>query len=942
METACRWGHFDDSEPCPIPKDISNPTDTEKQEAKNWDREDQIARNLLNKRLPDATMLEVRQYKTAKERWHIVTQEFTAKSAYARNALHRSFVDMWCLKGGDVWAFLTNLKMCRNKLLAAGVTINNKDFERTVLNGIPDALSAYASQTLTSARLNGNTLEMKDIIHVISEEADRMRIRRAPKDQSQGQSKANGNKEGHLDEALAATSHSEGGNSRRCRGKCHHCGKEGHWVRKCRTKKQEEAAAEAAAATNQSGQAAQTSTSTSTSPNTSRRENRPVGSANVAYKDDSDDGDFWAATVEVEDAHTYCAASDPLMGDDDDEEDPSRAEPCGAEDDNALGWAGFGVELTEEGEAQVDEWEAFRAETWGAEDEDDLDCAALDGQPVKEGEETDVEEEAEEGTPHSESQLAPRNALHARAISNDQVPHRALDDEGHTPLNGDGRPQTTSSCGVQVADTAHHAHCLHNVVRSPERTHLNDPEPAICAHEGQAPGFNANAQAHQAPWPRPGTVTDEQDVHPASAAQLKGEGLWVPSTSSEQTAAPGTPLTSNAPILPALPFEATPSSPKPAPELDSLLSLAESAMNAQQEHVLSPSQPDTAAVKLRFDPDPQPGGDGFAHSGTHAPHLAPSLQRPGAFAEDPGESGGVPTAENGALPPLADPDGAASTFAAETADTDAGVPAPHTLMEAKHSHDRPPWEEPTESPVTHKARTAAQGLSQMGGVDIDDPDQSDHRGRIIHLLQPAHTDATFPRYQLADHNLPPLPVDHLVHPLTDPAPASAAECAITHDVPHRKAANTSSWAALSACPATTLTDANGSMAVYRRAKLGHTSPIDGGTMAPFSRRKEDAPLPTIRSAHDTTTHGSQEASRLCSPVSGASVNLKAPAPPFSDSHAAIAFKRDHQYHPLDPLGHQEREPPSSCAADDTVADAPTPLLPAEEKHFATSPGPRTK
>jgi len=590
METACRWGHFDDSKPCPIPKDISNPTDTEKQEAKNWDREDQIARNLLNKRLPDATMLEVRQYRTAKEWWHVITQEFTVKSAYARNALHRLFVDMRCLKGGDVWAFLTNLKMRRNELLAAGVTINSEDFERTVLDGIPDALSAYALQTLMSARLSSNSLEMKDIIHVISKEADRTRTRRVPKDQSQGQSKANGNKEGHLDKALAVTSHSEGGNSRRRRGKCHHCGKEGHWVRECRTKKREEAAVETAAAANQSGQATQTGTSTS--PNTSRRENRPVGSTNVAYEDDSDDGDFWAATVEVEDTHIHCAASDPLMGDVDDDEDPSCAKPCGTEDDDHLGWADFGIELAKEEDAQddeIDEWEAFRAETWGTEDEDDTNCAALDGWPVKEGEETDVEEEAEEGTPHSESQLAPHNALHVCAISDDQVPHRALDDKGHTPLNGDGRPRTTSSCRAQVADTARHAHRLHNVVRSPEHTHLNNPEPAICARKGQTPGFNTNAQAHQAPWPRPGTVTDEQDIHPASAAQLEGEGLQVLSMSSEQTAASGTPSTSNAPILPASSFEATPSSPKPAPELDSSLSPAESATNAQQERVLSPS-----------------------------------------------------------------------------------------------------------------------------------------------------------------------------------------------------------------------------------------------------------------------------------------------------------------------------------------------------------------
>jgi len=231
METACRWGHFDGSEPCPVPKDIANPTDMEIEAARHWDRDNQIAWNLLNKQLPDTTMLEVRQYKTAKERWHVVTQEFMAKSAYARNALHCSFVDMRCPKGGDVRAFLTNLKMRHNELLAAGVTINNEDFKRTVLDGILDALSAYASQMLTSARLNGNTLEMKDIIHVISKEADHTRNRYALKDQSQGQSRGNSNKEGQPDKALTATSPSEGGNSRRRKGKCHHCGKEGHWVR---------------------------------------------------------------------------------------------------------------------------------------------------------------------------------------------------------------------------------------------------------------------------------------------------------------------------------------------------------------------------------------------------------------------------------------------------------------------------------------------------------------------------------------------------------------------------------------------------------------------------------------------------------------------------------------------------------------------------------------
>jgi len=321
------------------------------------------------------------------------------------------------------------------------------------------------------------------------------------------------------------------------------------------------------------------------------------------------------------------------------------------------------------------------------EDEDDLDWAGLEGPLVKEGEEIDIEEEAKEGTPRSESQLAPHTALHA-------------------PQIGDERPRTTSLCGEQVADTVRHAHHLHNTVRPLEHTHLDDPEPATHTRKGQTPGFNTIAKAHRAPWPRPGTVTKEQDVHLASAALLKGEEMWMPSMSSKQTAAPGTPSTFNTPISPALPSEATFSPSEPAPELDVSPSPAESATNAQQKHAPTPLCTDTATVEIWFDPDPQPGSNGLAHLGTDAPRPAPSLHHPGAFVEDPGESGGVLTVENGAPAPHPDPDGTESVFAAKT--THADMPAPRMLAEAKRSHDWPPWEEPTKSPVTHKVHAAAQ------------------------------------------------------------------------------------------------------------------------------------------------------------------------------------------------------------------------------------------
>jgi len=266
---------------------------------------------------------------------------------------------------------------------------------------------------------------------MISEEAKCAKSWCATKDQTQAQGKG---KSRQSDEALTTTNTSEGGSSKCRKGKCHHCGKEGHWVRKYCTKKREEATTE-----NQTSQTTQASTST-------KPKNKPIGSANM-FEDDLDDDSFFMANKDAARVYPYCMEPDPL----------------GKSKDESVG--------------NVNKWEAFRTKTWGTEDEDNLDWARLEGLLVKEGEEMDVEEEAKEGTPQSESQLTPCTMLHA-------------------PQIGDGHLQTTPLCREQVADTVCHAHCLHDAVRPLEHAHLDDPEPAIHARKGQTPSFNTNMQAH--------------------------------------------------------------------------------------------------------------------------------------------------------------------------------------------------------------------------------------------------------------------------------------------------------------------------------------------------------------------------------------------------------------------------------------------------------------
>jgi hypothetical protein len=78
---------------------------------------------------------------------------------------------------------------------------------------------------------------MSELIDMVSKEADHAKTCHMPKDQTgKGKTKSQNNK------ALAVTN----GNNRKChKGKCHHCQKEGHWVRECFTKKWEEEAAKA-------------------------------------------------------------------------------------------------------------------------------------------------------------------------------------------------------------------------------------------------------------------------------------------------------------------------------------------------------------------------------------------------------------------------------------------------------------------------------------------------------------------------------------------------------------------------------------------------------------------------------------------------------------------------------------------------------------------------
>jgi hypothetical protein len=215
-----------------------------------------MAGYLMSQHLPNSVILDIGDFTTMQEQWDTISCIFTAKTNYALTDLHQSFLDMKCLRGGDVQEFLASLKIRQHKLQAISITITAPEFKWTILHSILDSIVPFTAQTLNSltiaSRYTEKPVDMSELIDMISKEADCTKTHHAPKDQT-----GNGKTRSQTDEALAVT---DANSKQFCKGKCHHCKKDGHWEHNCFTKKWEKEAAQA-----QSGQAAQASTGTSTS-----------------------------------------------------------------------------------------------------------------------------------------------------------------------------------------------------------------------------------------------------------------------------------------------------------------------------------------------------------------------------------------------------------------------------------------------------------------------------------------------------------------------------------------------------------------------------------------------------------------------------------------------------------------------------------------------------
>ena len=180
--------------------------------------------------------------------------------------------------------------------------------------------------------------------------------------------------------------------------------------------------------------------------------------------------------------------------------------------------------------------------------------------------------------------------------------------------------------------------------------------------EGWWLGFDINARAHRIFWPSSGTVSVEWDVYFVSAGPLKGEDPYFQIVSSEQTAAPDTPSTSDLASSHVSPIQSLPSLSSPKP-----VQLCQSTHICKPSHIICNLQ-----------------------SGEGVTSLSPNLHIPSAFIEDPEESGGAWAVKDGLPALLEDFNSMEFVFVAETADAEALKP--QMLAEARRRPKWPHWE----------------------------------------------------------------------------------------------------------------------------------------------------------------------------------------------------------------------------------------------------------
>lgn len=168
------WGHFDGTTPRPVLA-VSPPTQTESDEMAKWDRDEKTVKALLTHQIPDSTLIHIHAKFLLKDRWDLITVEYTQKGAFVQADLRTRFMKSQCPEKGSIQELLDSLQVKWEELATYGVTIEEKDYHSTIISSLPVHLSNFASTLLANAQLYATTktVDPDELIALISEESER-------------------------------------------------------------------------------------------------------------------------------------------------------------------------------------------------------------------------------------------------------------------------------------------------------------------------------------------------------------------------------------------------------------------------------------------------------------------------------------------------------------------------------------------------------------------------------------------------------------------------------------------------------------------------------------------------------------------------------------------------------------------------------------------------
>jgi transposase InsO family protein len=191
------------------------PTAEERTAIEAWQQKDYQARREIGLRINDEYLVYAGEATTAAGLWHRLTTVFQGRDPLNVINLRREFTSLRAVDGTDMGEHVRKLRRMHLSLLARGQFISEQDFCSTLLTSLPGSWRAFI--TVIHGQLANITAEV--LMSKVTEE-DQLR------------------KQDTIQETALRTSGSGAGSrntgkSNLKRGKCHNCGKKGHFKQDC-------------------------------------------------------------------------------------------------------------------------------------------------------------------------------------------------------------------------------------------------------------------------------------------------------------------------------------------------------------------------------------------------------------------------------------------------------------------------------------------------------------------------------------------------------------------------------------------------------------------------------------------------------------------------------------------------------------------------------------